>query len=49
MKEQRDLELFSPAQVKISTDTHEMKFLLYKAEESTKDMAVSPRLLSWNS
>ena len=31
---------------KISTDTHEIKFPLYKAKESTKDMAVSPRLLS---
>ena len=47
MKEQDNLKLLSLAQVKkTSTDTHEMKFLLYKAKESTKDMAVSPRLLS---
>ena len=47
MKEQRDLDLLSPAQVEItSTDTHQMNFLLYKAKESTKGMAVSPRLLS---
>ena len=37
---------FTSTGEKTSTDTHEMKFLLYKAEESTKDMAVSPRLLS---